>query len=427
MKKLNEPNSVFCPLPWKHLSIEANTLNFKLCCVSEFSLADESNNFNLLQKTTTTVFQSQTLKDIRKNMLCGKANKKCTACYSEESVGAFSMRQFYLDAYPHDWDHLSQNAPKDGSWDQPVTHLELRLGNLCNLKCIMCHPSSSSSFTDYKLIYDQDTDVINNHDSSKLLEENNFDFMISQLQNLEAITFRGGEPLINPAHFKILELLKSTGQSSAISLSYTTNLTQLPDRLLDLWKKFKSVEIWVSVDGTDEVNHFIRFPSSWNVLTKNLEKLDKWAQEAPDLNWGVVTTAQAYNVMYIDEVFNLVKPYSTAYKTPFINHLQNPKVLSFGNLSQNLIEISIERLRKALINYTSDQKTISARDQKIRFIKRHAEKELACIKRLENLIYLLEKCRIEASQTTSQDLKYLTEKIALVRKISIPTKISSLF
>ena len=427
MKKTNEMNSVFCPLPWKHLSIEANTLNFKLCCVSESSLADESNNFNLLQKKTSTVFQSQTLKDIRKNMLCGKANKQCTACYSEESVGAFSMRQFYLDAYPNDWDHLSHNAPKDGSWDQPVTHLELRLGNLCNLKCIMCHPSSSSSFTDYKLIYNQDIDVTNNHDSSKFLEENNFEFMISQLQNLEAITFRGGEPLINPAHFKILELLKSTGQSSGISLSYTTNLTQLSDRLLDLWKNFKSVEVWVSVDGIDEVNHFIRFPSSWSVLTKNLQKLDMWAQEAPDLNWGIVTTAQAYNVMYIDEIFNLVKPYSTAYKTPFINHLQNPKVLSFGNLSQNLIEISIQRLKKAMANFSSDHKTTSPLDQKIRFIKRHAEKELACIKRLENLIYLLEKCLNDASQTTSQDLKYLTEKIALVRKISIPTKILSLF
>ena len=133
MKKTNEPNSSFCPLPWKHLSIEASTLDFKLCCVSELSLADESNGFNLLQNKISTVFESNILKDIRKNMLCGKENKQCIACYKEESKGTYSMRQFYLDAYPNDWNNLKQNAPKDGSWDKPVTHLELRLGNLCNL------------------------------------------------------------------------------------------------------------------------------------------------------------------------------------------------------------------------------------------------------------------------------------------------------
>jgi MoaA/NifB/PqqE/SkfB family radical SAM enzyme len=428
MKEENkEPNSFFCPLPWRHLSIEAKTLDFKVCCVSESSLFEGENTFNLLQKKTFEVMQSNPLKEIRKNMLCGQPSKACSACYKEEAAGAYSMRQFYLDAYPKSWNELSQQAPQDGSWDKPIKHLELRLGNLCNLRCVMCHPSSSSSFTDYNLIYDQTPASAEALSSPKILEEENLNFLIDQLKGVEDITFRGGEPLINPFHFKVLEVMKSTGQASAVSLSYTTNLTQLPDRLFDLWGAFKSVEVWVSVDGTDEVNHFIRYPSSWSRLNKNLEKLDVWALQNVDLNWGIVTTVQAYNAVYLDEIFDLLALFPTSYKTPFINHLQGPQILGFENLSRKFLEIATERLKKALFFKDCSHEEISVRDQKIRFIKRLAEKENIYKKRLENLLDLFQNRLCTAAENVNPDLEKLTKKISYIRKVDVPDKISNLF
>lgn len=428
MKNLSQKtHSFFCPLPWKHLSIEANTLDFKVCCVSESSLAEQDSTFNLLQKNTLEVMQSNPLKEIRKNMLSGKPSQACTACYKEESVGAYSMRQFYLDTYPTAWDELSSGAPQDGSWDKPVKHLELRLGNFCNLKCIMCHPSSSSNFTDYNLIYDKSPQASQSNNTTKIFEERNLNFLTAQLKDVEAITFRGGEPLINTFHFKVLQALKESGQASSISLSYTTNLTQLPDKLFNLWSAFKSVEAWVSIDGPEEINHFIRYPSSWTQLNKNLEKLDSWAYEISELNWGVVTTVQAYNAIYLDEVFNLLSKFSTAYKMPFINHLQNPQILSFDQLSTPSLKLAIDRLKKALLDQVRIKNELSVRDQKIRFIKRHAEKEIACQKRLENLIYLFEKRYETASSTLNKELRLLTEKISHVRSLEIPEKILQIF
>ena len=420
-------NAFFCPLPWHHLSIEANTLDFKVCCVSDSSLNEGKNTFNLLQKKTFEVLQSNPLKEIRKNMLCGQPSKYCSACYKEEAAGTFSMRQFYLDAYPAAWDDLSRHAPTDGSWDQPVKHLELRLGNLCNLKCIMCDPSSSSNFNDYSLIYPQSPKIIQASDSTKFIEEKNLNFLMSQLNGVEAITFRGGEPLINPFHFKILESLKSTGQASSISLSYTTNLTQLPDRLFSLWKAFKNVEIWASVDGPDELNHFIRYPSSWAQLNKNLKKLDDWAFQISNLTWGIVTTVQAYNAVYLDEIFNLLALFPTSYKIPFINHLQNPQILSFDHLSRSSLEQAITRLKKAISTQTDNQKKLSSLAQKIRFIKRHIDKEVICYKRIENLIYLFEKRLENAPKTMTPDLQNLTENICRIRKLNIPIQILDLY
>lgn len=419
-------NRFFCPLPWHHLSIEANTLDFKVCCVSESSLNEEKNTFNLLQKKTFEVLQSNPLKEIRKNMLSGQPSEYCSACYKEESSGIYSMRQFYLDAYPMAWNHLSRHAPSDGSWNQSLKHLELRLGNLCNLKCIMCHPSSSSSFSDYNLIYPQSPATVESFNTTKFTEEKNLNFLISQLSGIEAITFRGGEPLINPVHFKILESLQSTGQASSISLSYTTNLTQLPDRLFSLWKNFKNVEVWASVDGPDEVNHFIRYPSSWSQLNKNLEKLDKWAYQISDLTWGIVTTVQAYNALYLDEIFSLLSSFTTAYKVPFINHLQNPQILNFDHLSRSSLEKAISRLKLAISNQVDRQKKLTSLDQKIRFIKRHADKEIICHKRIENLIFLFEKRLENAPNTIAPELRSLTHKISHIRKLSIPKQILEL-
>ena len=65
------------------------------------------------------------------------------------------------------------------------------------------------------------------------------------------VEFAGGEPLMDPYHYKILDKLAEYGDN--IELKYATNGTTLGIKggrtIHDYWPKFKSIAVNVSIDG----------------------------------------------------------------------------------------------------------------------------------------------------------------------------------
>ncbi|MCB0368476.1 MAG: twitch domain-containing radical SAM protein, partial [Bdellovibrionales bacterium] len=205
-------NPYFCILPWEHLSIDASSLNYKLCCVSDSLIrSDFDTEMDLIHNSIDEAFYSNHLNKIRKNMLSGCSNVECSACYEEEEKNILSMRKFYLKNRTDLIKKSYEETASDGSVKEnfKVNHIELRLGNLCNLKCIMCHPHSSSSFDDYEKIFGinvSSTDLI-----KKLNKPDDIIKIKDQIRYVDKITFRGGEPLINQSHYKLLEELIDAG------------------------------------------------------------------------------------------------------------------------------------------------------------------------------------------------------------------------
>ena len=68
-------------------------------------------------------------------------------------------------------------------------------------------------------------------------------------------------PLIK-RHFDILQTLVDKGRAKDISISYNTNGSIYPKDYIDLWKQFKSVQVFFSVDGVGERFNYIRHPNS---------------------------------------------------------------------------------------------------------------------------------------------------------------------
>ena len=68
--------------------------------------------------------------------------------------------------------------------------------------------------------------------------------------------FAGGEPFVQEGHYMLLDLLIKSGCSKNISLSYNTNLSYngvfKGYDIEQLWKKFKKVELWPSIEGFGE-------------------------------------------------------------------------------------------------------------------------------------------------------------------------------
>lgn len=272
-----------CPLPWIHIS-QRNNGHFRVCCHADnkvdrgLLLNENGQPLHASSTTLDDVRNSQGLKDIRKAMIQGEWHKQCRQCHREELSGVRSARQNELDRWQEHWDISAaiSTTSDNGTIDLDKSALlsaDIRLGNVCNLKCRMCGPMDSRAwYSDYEKLYrvghfkDTQGKVVftdqNKNDPYMWFEDQNFwDELFTQKESLRSLYLVGGEPLLIEKHFDFLERLVSSGVSKNIELIYNTNLTRLTDQTLDIWKEFGKVNVGVSVDGVSSANDYIRPPS----------------------------------------------------------------------------------------------------------------------------------------------------------------------
>jgi sulfatase maturation enzyme AslB (radical SAM superfamily) len=161
--------------------------------------------------------------------------------------------------------------------------------------------------------------------------------LLKNSDDLEEIYINGGEPMIIKEHIYFLEKLCEMGKSKNINLLYSINLTIISDKIIELWGKFKSVELNVSIDDLGVRNDYIRFPSKFEIIEDNLNKL-----VGKGLNIKIVQTISVLNV------HNIVNFYNHYTKKGFKiehNYVNWPEYLHASLLPESLInEIEINQL-----------------------------------------------------------------------------------
>lgn len=216
--------------------------------------------------------------------------KICESCIRPESAGLTSRRidtqQFYQSWQP--------TGPG-------LRSLDLKLSNLCNLRCSICGPGASTAWAvdarrlgiemPEKYSYDR---VYNQTLQLEIPDA-------SMIQDLEMVKFWGGEPLINEDHARVLETLDGHGVLQNCRIIYNTNGTQrVTQRVLDLWSRARLVEIYFSIDDIGDRFEHQRYGASWKEVTDNLE----WYHENLPSNhlFYVMTTVSWYNLLYLPEL-----------------------------------------------------------------------------------------------------------------------------
>jgi MoaA/NifB/PqqE/SkfB family radical SAM enzyme len=314
-------SNTFCPLPWIHLATRPNG-DVRLCCTANASGAGEEDVkdaglvkqdgrvMNLQHDTIAEVWNSTYMKTVRLQMLAGEAPTSCRKCYKEEASGIASKRQWESEVWNDRLDIASiiESTKTDGSLPINIPYFDLRLGNMCQLKCIMCSPHDSSSWIkDWKLQYPKYKTIELKQDQGWNID---FDYtwyqkgtflenMRSQANNIRELYFAGGEPLLIPEHYKILQFMVETGAAKQCVLRYNSNGLVLPEKLFDLWKYFKQVKFNFSIDSIGERNDYIRYPSKWKNVVSNLHRLD----DTPDnIIVNIACAVQLLNVMVVPEL-----------------------------------------------------------------------------------------------------------------------------
>ena len=278
----------FCVLPFMHSFVTHN--NIGPCCA--YTKNPQLNSFH-------QYWESAQLSNLKQNMLQDHRDSGCTICWDKEDRGFPSLRNHSNEIYKE-----YVNEILNGKLiDQPVV-LDLRLGNLCNLKCRMCTSEWSSQIADeilsnpeleWKNIPEQRVTEISN-DGWELLDK--------WIGKVQRVFMTGGEPTIIKKNLEYIEKIINTGRSKEIDLIFTTNATNVNKEFLKIAEKFKSVHFAVSIDGVNDLASYIRFPSNWNQIKQNLYTIGQH-----NFGIGINTTIQWLNMTRLNEMFDFIEEY----------------------------------------------------------------------------------------------------------------------
>jgi len=224
----------------------------------------------------------------------GEKVSGCKICYDEESVGRTSRR---MSDHNH-YENFLHSTEIDPGASGPES-LDYSVGNLCNLKCVICNPGNSSAWIpDYRRLYpDRDlTPFLYKKDRIVEIKDPSF------LNNIKSLHFHGGgEPLMSMAHVNLLQKIKEVKGLSDVRVYYNTNGTQqVNDDVMELWAQCRLVELYFSIDDIGTRFEYQRTGAKWSNVRANIE----WFKiNMPHNHLFNVTCTWSYlNLFYLDEL-----------------------------------------------------------------------------------------------------------------------------
>lgn len=324
-------NGSFCAIPWVSLMVNTNS-QIRFCCIAsgqEASLLNENQKpYTVGSASLEEIWHSASMTKLRQAMIAGEKIAACSNCYHQESINKESYRQMmtreWLNKIGKDEfnkiieDSISSNHKKL----PPIVYLDLRLGNLCNLKCRMCSAFNSSQIAkehfdlleikEYENIWGKYWGKTPNYlKEDQKWAESNFlwDELISMIPNLKKVYMTGGEPTMIANNFRFMQECILAGMADKIELFFNTNCTNVNDKFLDQLSKFKTVFINVSIDGTGKTNDYIRYPSKWDKISVNAERLAALS----NVIMNITPVVQVYNALDLINLLMFAEDLSKKY------------------------------------------------------------------------------------------------------------------
>lgn len=314
----------FCALPFGHTTITTNG-NYSVCCQHT---TPAKYRVNINQDKLTHWLKSEYLHQVRQSFLNGERHPGCKECWINEDLGQASERTRTSKEY--------KILGVDESTEFPV-NIEVQIGNLCNLACLMCSEKYSSS-------------ILAENIKLKINRYNQDDFKWSEtaFENLQDIiatgpkvlTVIGGEPFYNKKFLSILEAMPQEYCRHTM-LNIVTNATQWNDKWREALQKFKLVRIMFSVDGTESLYEYMRYPGIWKETESNIDQIVTVNNVKPLVN----TVIQNLNIGSIGSIIQWAKKRNLYLQ---LDQLIDPSWLVVTNLPRHLKINAIAHLETVL-------------------------------------------------------------------------------
>jgi pyruvate-formate lyase-activating enzyme len=347
------PNNKFCVLPW--ISLEASPIGtVRPCCLADDEIVDDSGKkFKLIDADFSDIQNSQYMRQLRKEFLEGQQPKTCRKCWNEEKSGRTSKRMHTLNRLKH--------IVPDQEWTEetkPLLFLDLKLGNICNLKCRICGSWSSSQFAAEELNWTAPDERKNTFAYQMLRagawpqdENSKFWQQIDRhLNDIRYIEFTGGEPFMIQQHFTMLQGIVDKGIAAQVEIHYNTNGTHFPEQAEEIWKHFRLVEIAFSIDDVGERFEYQRTNAVWSEVCNNIEKFKKLKERYSNIVLQICTTVNVFNVRYLDQVATWIDSNRESFNFIYWNMMHDAWYFSISTLPADAKKHLTQHLTTCTLN-----------------------------------------------------------------------------
>ena len=350
------PHDKFCVLPW--ISLETSPIGtVRPCCLAEEEIVDNhGDKFDLNTASFANIQTSNYMQQLRQDFLDAQQPSACRKCWREERAGRTSKRMHTLDRLKH--------MLPDQPWTtdaKPLMFLDLKLGNICNLKCRICGSWSSSQFAVEELAnLGPHEDRKTNHHYQMLKQgawprENpsfwkEIDQVVDQIRYIE---FTGGEPFMIQEHFDMLQGLIDRGIADNIEIHYNTNGTQYPEDADAIWKHFKLVEIAFSIDDLSERFEYQRTNAVWKEVCRNIGWFRTLREQYTNIQLQVCSTVNVFNVLYLEELAQWIAQQNFDYV--YWNMMHEAYYFSISTLPADAKSAITTKLQQAKVDSCTQQ------------------------------------------------------------------------
>jgi len=297
-------------------------------------------------------WNSEPLRQLRLNSVSGVKSSECATCWRQEGEGGKSLRAGSLDTNYSRYSGRERVSllREDGSMPDGISNLEISFSNTCAMQCRTCNPYSSSQWAldsarggalwpflksnGYVIPIQRKLSTADTH-ADKI-----FQLIRAQGENLRFVYFNGGEPLADPLHWEVLNLLKE--HAPRISLRYFTSLEGLPEGVLNHWADFRSVDLEIALDGDRETYNYVRHGGHIENVMTNVQRIqERFAgrlsaaseehEEAKGMVMKALCTVSRYNVDRLVSIVNFANELGLYFGT---HNLINPPFMSITTLTE---------------------------------------------------------------------------------------------
>ena len=397
MSNFKNISETFCVHPWTNLMVN-NPGTYGFCCIAwrAHLLDDEGKAVYAGNTTPTEAWNAKSLRDVRKAMVKGEKLDVCNKCWFQEDTGKDSYRH----RHNNEWSQrlgedeilrrVKETEENDGHISTPPDYLDLRLGNLCNLKCRMCNVFNSNQIEKehhslrksnrYVDMWakqwphtspDSDPFPMDWVEAPEFWNELN-----GYVPNLKKVYFTGGEPTLLQSTYDFMQEMVDKGVQDKVDLMFNTNCTNAQPRFLEMLSKFRHVQIQASIDGTGLVNDYIRAPSHWETIKKNFIALGR----LPNVKLNMSPAIQIFNILNIDKMIAFGEEVSRKQDRVididflYVTHPTYLDVSNFNEEVRNLAFLKLQRVQGSWL-YEKSQITKNSVDSYLNVLENNRNKD----------------------------------------------------
>jgi radical SAM protein with 4Fe4S-binding SPASM domain len=333
----------FCIAPWVHLHTWPDGTVFP-CCNSEIT----DNLGNLCQSSLGEIWNSEKVIQFRKDLLADKPREDfCKRCYDMEESGSRSLRNQFNNNFKKEF--LEQS--KHEEVPLRLYYWDFRFSNLCNQACRTCGPVLSSHwYDDFYSQHGQDHHGLSMKFLKFQKDDINRNVIKEHIQYVKEIYFAGGEPTLMEDHKFTLEQLIEHKRYD-IKILYSTNLASLVFRgmhFLDIWPRFKEVNICVSLDEIADRAEYWRYGTTWDKFIENIKKVKSLSKICPSVKLTFGITTSMFNSHRLTAISELLINEGILDKTTDLryNPLVEPKYFDAKNMPNEYKATAVADLNK---------------------------------------------------------------------------------